>query len=899
LIGQRLGSYEITAKLGEGGMGEVYRATDTKLKRQVAIKVLPAALTADQERLARFEREAQVLAQLHHPNIASIFGLEESEGQRGLVMELVEGPTLAERLEHGSLPVHESLLLARQVAEALEEAHEKGIVHRDLKPQNIKASIEGKVKVLDFGLAKAMDPVGPAASAADLARSPTLMQSPTLTAVHGTQMGVILGTAAYMAPEQAKGLAVDKRADIWAFGVVLYEMLTGARLFSGDSVTDTLADVLRREIDFAALPPETPAAIRRLLRRCLERNPKNRLHDIADARIVLSEAQSVAGPDSEVRPERAAPAGRRAGSGWLAWSIAAGALVAAVLALLSARRPAAPAHAGQVLRTTVLAPPTLRTEPIAGSYALAPDGSAVVVVAPDEAGRPVLWVRELGDPSPRPLTGTEGARLFPFWSHDGREVAYFSDEGLRRVPRGGGASRPICPASEGRGGAWAPDGTILFAPDPYSPLMRVAAAGGTPAAATTLDRDAGELSHRFPTFLPDGRRFLFAVEAGLEGARFRVEAGTLDRLDDRRVLTRSSTAARFAPPRHLVFSREQASLVQELDLDALELVGEPRLLAEHPETATHVLGTPLVELSRTGEMLYAPLDDRPTEFAVLDGEGRSTGPALRQSGQYTLGALARDGRFAALRAEGSGASLWVIDPARASATRLSASGRAHNGAAWSADGREVATFLTSEKRSALVWIEAESGRERELLETGKRWILPVDSTRDGRYLLAAETTASQRRNLVYVRLDGQPAIVPYLESPAEEALGAFSPDGSWLAYSSDVSGRLEAYVDRFPKPAGARRVPLAGTVVGVAWPTAEELIVGVEDGGRVELYAHRVTTAPDLRIGAPRRLLELAADLRGLVAGDDGRFVIARPAGSRPPALTLVQGWARDLEAAR
>jgi serine/threonine-protein kinase len=289
--GSRLGPYEITAKLGEGGMGEVYRATDTKLEREVAVKVLPAAFTEDEERLSRFEREAKLLAQLQHPNIASIYGLEESDGISALVMELVEGPTLAERLESGSLPLDESLSLARQIAEALEAAHEKGIVHRDLKPQNIKASIEGKVKVLDFGLAKAMDPALGSSAAADLARSPTLMNSPTLTAA-GTQLGLILGTAAYMAPEQARGGAVDKRADIWAFGVVLYEMLSGRAVFLSDTVPDTLAAVLTREIDFAALPAATPPAIRRLLRRCLERKPARRLRDIGDARLVIDEVLS-------------------------------------------------------------------------------------------------------------------------------------------------------------------------------------------------------------------------------------------------------------------------------------------------------------------------------------------------------------------------------------------------------------------------------------------------------------------------------------------------------------------------------------------------------------------------------------------------------------------------------
>ena len=323
MIGTRLGSYEVTGRLGEGGMGEVFRATDSKLKREVAIKVLPAAFTEDPERLARFEREAQLLAQLHHPNIASIFGLEESGGVRALVMELVEGPTLAERLAAGPLPLEESLAIARQIAEALEEAHEKGIVHRDLKPQNVKAPVDGKVKVLDFGLAKAMDPPGSSA-AADLGHSPTLMNSPTMTAAQGTRMGVILGTAAYMSPEQARGGAVDKRADIWAFGVVLFEMLSGRSLFAADTVSDTLAGVLKTEVDFASLPESTPPALRQLLRRCLERSPKNRLHDVADARLVLDDL--IAGRGDGAGTASAGPATTAPGRRWTTvalWSVAA------------------------------------------------------------------------------------------------------------------------------------------------------------------------------------------------------------------------------------------------------------------------------------------------------------------------------------------------------------------------------------------------------------------------------------------------------------------------------------------------------------------------------------------------------------------------------------------------
>ncbi len=460
MIGNRLGPYEITAKLGEGGMGEVYRATDTKLDREVAIKVLPAAFIEDRERLARFEREAKLLAQLNHPNIAQIYGLETSGATHALVMELVPGPTLAERLESGPLAFTESLSFALQIALALEEAHEKGIIHRDLKPQNIKASGEGKAKVLDFGLAKAMDSAaGSVASAADLARSPTLMHSPTLTAAHGTQLGMILGTAAYMAPEQARGAAVDKRADIWAFGVVLYEMLTGASLFAADTVSDTLAGVLRAEIDLAKLPEATPPAIRQLLRRCLERNPKNRLRDIGDARIVLEEATRGGGEvAATVRFPAATPGGARsARAGWLA--AAALAVIAGVAGVVAWQ-----------LVTAVPAPPRFTKLTFAPQFIsnarFTPDGRSVVVSAARDGALSELFIRRPEDAQPVPL-GKPGVQLLDVSSKgelalltQARYQSHRTYKGtLARMALADAAPREVL--EDVTAAAWSPDGTEL------------------------------------------------------------------------------------------------------------------------------------------------------------------------------------------------------------------------------------------------------------------------------------------------------------------------------------------------------------------------------------------------------------------------------------------------------
>jgi len=456
LIGSQLGPYEITAKLGEGGMGEVWRARDTKLERDVAIKVLPAAFVEDHERLQRFEREAKLLAQLHHPNIASIFGMEESDGTKALVMELVEGPTLAERLESGSLPLDESLLLARQIAEALEEAHEKGIIHRDLKPQNIKASVQGKVKVLDFGLAKAMDPMGGASGAASASQ---LAASPTLT-LGATQMGVVLGTAAYMSPEQAKGFAVDKRADIWAFGVVFFEMLTGQRLFEGDSVPETLAGVLKNSIDLDALPTEVPAAIRRLLRRCLERNPKNRLHDIADGRLVIDDL--IAGRAESPAPVAVAPVPKLSRGTRLA---ALGALAVAVAAgFLAGRGSSMPAAKGATSSST-LEVRKLTFQPGEEMFpALSPDGKSLFYAANREGARDWdIYFVPIGGRRPIDLTADSTVDdWYPAVSPDGATIAFRSERdggGIYLMGTTGESPRRLVDGCFDP--AWSPDGARI------------------------------------------------------------------------------------------------------------------------------------------------------------------------------------------------------------------------------------------------------------------------------------------------------------------------------------------------------------------------------------------------------------------------------------------------------
>ena len=609
VIGSRLGPYEVTAKLGEGGMGEVWRATDSRLRREVAVKVLPAAFTADRERLARFEREAQTLAALNHPNIAAIYGLEESNGTRALVMELVEGEDLSTRIAHGPLPVAEALAIARQIAEALEAAHEQGIVHRDLKPANVKVRADGTVKVLDFGLAKAMEPAAGAGARAELAHSPTLTS-------HGTQLGVILGTAAYMAPEQARGGAVDKRADLWAFGVVLFEMLTGRSLFAGETVSDTLAGVLKTDVDLAALPAATPRAVRELLRRCLERNPRNRLRDAGDARLVLDDALAGRRDGVEAPPVAAAPAAHRLGR-WLPWAIAA---IASAIAIAAVVRPprAAPASPPSAIRFHLQPLESVSPTRRGSFFTLSPDGRVLAVTA-DGA----LWVRPLDAVEPRRIEGAEDA-TYPFWSPDGAWIGFFSGGQLRRVARDGGPAQRLCDAPEGRGAAWSPEGVIVFSPHLGARgLWRVSGQGGQPVQVTSLPENAANHAHRYPQFLPDGR-FLY-MHLGPDPAVAGIWAASLEGGRPVRVLDGVDQAV-YAPSAsdpsrgHLLYRREKTLLAQPFDLATLRATGEAQPVAQNVGTAANT-GAGAFAVSATGVLAFTSDLDGNGELVWVDRAG--------------------------------------------------------------------------------------------------------------------------------------------------------------------------------------------------------------------------------------------------------------------------------------
>jgi serine/threonine-protein kinase len=873
MIGTRLGSYEITAKLGEGGMGEVYRATDTQLERQVAIKVLPAAFTQDDARLDRFAREAKLLAQLHHPHIASIFGLENADGVRALVMELVEGPTLAESLGSGPLPIEEALPIARQIAEALEAAHEKGIVHRDLKPQNIKLTPDGRVKVLDFGLAKAMDPGGVSGTASPMA-SPTMMNSPTMTAAMGTQLGVILGTAAYMAPEQARGQAVDKRADIWAFGVVLYEMLTGARLFAAETVSDTLAGVLKTEIDLDRLPEQTPPAIRRLLRRCLERHPKNRLHDIADARIVIQDVLTGQGDDGAALPLPTSEARSRTTPRLVAAALTALAVGGAGGWLL--RRPAEVAPLlGSRWALAIPEAMTLSREDFP-QVAISRDGSLQIVVVADETLTPRLLLRRSDEFEPRILPETERA-VAPFLSPDGAWVGFFRDNAMLKMPIVGGPATRLADATPGtRGASWSSDGFIYFSPNATTPISRVSENGGHVEPVTELDLARNERTHRWPEVLPGNHAVLFTCDTQASTEYYddaRIEAV---RVSDgvRRVLVEGSSQARYAPSGHLVFARGGSLYAVRFDADSLEVNGSP---VEVAQGVTTFVGSGAVQfaLAQSGASLWAPgAAVAGYQTVWVDREGIESPAPIPPAPYYEL-ALSPDGRKVALvGGQGGVSDLWVADLERGALTRLTFGGVVTN-PLWTPDGTRVAygTFTRNSGEDVwqIVWKRADGSREAETLISDDQVLIPNAFTPDGRTLLYdRQNVAASEGDIWTLPLDGgQPQ--PLLAGPFVESEGVVSPDGRWLAYVSNEGGPNGVYVRPFPAGEGRWQISVPNGVEPRFSHDGREILYRAA----VDLYRVPIDTSTGFSAGRPTLLFG------GVAAGTGIHSYSPAPDGSR------------------
>jgi Tol biopolymer transport system component len=868
--GTRIGPYEIQSLLGTGGMGEVYRAREAKLNRDVALKILPGGVAVDHDRLARFRREAQLLAALSHPNIGQIYGFEDDGAVPALVLELVEGPTLADRIVEGPLEIVEALRIAVPIALALESAHHQSIIHRDLKPANVKVREDGTVKVLDFGLAKALDPAS--ASTVEAANSPTLTN-------RATALGVILGTAAYMSPEQAKGKPVDSRADVWAFGVVLYEMLTGRRPFVGEGVSDTLAEVLKSDPDWHALPAATPPPIRRLLRRCLERDPKRRLQDIADARLEIEDVlASPAEAATGAPPDR-----RRRERAW--WLTAIGATAAASAALAILLRPHTVPDVFES-RLHIVAPG------VSLVFAIAPDDQSVAYWA-TVGGKTQLWLRPLASEVAQPLPGTDGGGGPIAWAADGRSLLYAAGTTLKEVSIDGGAAHVLPVQVGGFGLTRNADGVLLFAPANAAPIARVSVRGGAAVPATRLD--SPQVGHRWPHFLPDGRHFLFLASGprGVQG----IYLGTLDTLDSHRLVD-ADTAAVFAPPNFVVFGRQDTLYAQRLNLRTFAMEGEPERLADGLMQNRTVFGSASLAASLTGTVAYRQLVvpthqlvwfDRTGEVVSQVGgvDASETDPSLR---------LSPDERTIILgRRQNGNMDLWTIANAPHGALqRFTSDPTVELGPVWSPDGTQIA-FQASRKGGGFYDLYRRpvgGGAESILLESDDNKTMG-DWSADNRYWLFVRQGREQTPRDIWampVTGDGKPFAVT--SSPYDEFSPRFSPDSRWIVYQSNAAGTADIYVRRFPGPGREWRISSGG---GTApkWRGDGGEIFYAGRNNKLMAVTIRLPAAGDaLEHDTPVPLFDLPRPGIFVPSRDGKKFLVRQFVEDVPVTpITLIQNW--------
>ena len=877
--GTRLGPYEIVGPLGAGGMGEVYLARDSRLGREVAIKALPDALATDPERLARFEREAKVLASLNHSGVGAIYGLEEDGSHRYLVLEYVQGETLADRLKRGAIPLDEALPLAKQIAEALETAHEKGIVHRDLKPANVMVTDEGRAKVLDFGLARSAESVSFDPDSPTLA-SPA--HSPTIA-------GVIMGTAGYMSPEQARGKIVDKRSDIFSFGCVVFEMLTGNGPFGGETVTDALGAVLHREPEWSELPAGTPPALKQLLMRCLVKDKNNRLRDIGDARIELESAiADPAGPALTAGAPAAAPrkAGIREG---VAWLLVASLAIAAGLSWRMTGRALVP----ETVRLSLAAPAGMNLVQGAGNISISPDGRAIVFVGSDASGQGGLFVRKLSEATPRPLAGTTGA-TYPFWSPDSKDIAFFADGKLKRIPAAGGDVDVICAASDGRGGTWGTGGAIVFAPTVASCLMAVEPRGGEPRPVTVLDAATHEVTHRFPNFLPDGQHFLFLASGDANDSENDITVGSIASTK-RTPLLKTARAPIYAEPGYLIFASGERIAAQRFDPKSLRLTGDPVKFSDSVPTIVNS-GDRVASASANGFLVIGTPAQPNRRLAWFNRRGDLEGTISPPPGELSRLRISPDGTRVAIacRASENSVDLWLVDVKQGASTRLTFGPGTNDRPVWSPDGKRLAYQSNRNGSFDLFTRQASGGgADSTVFASPTKWKEPLSWSPDGRWIAFSAIEKETGGDLMLAAADGSGKVATYLKTPATEWFPSISPDGRWLAYSSNESGRFEIYVQSFPSPGAKYQVTTAGGTVPRWVPTGRELFYVTIEGA---LAAVPVVPGETLEFGTSQVLMPLAnGEIFDISA--DGQHILApaQDASAAAQSPTIVLNWAEGL----
>ena len=888
MIGKTLSHYKVLEKIGQGGMGEVYRAEDTNLSREVAIKVLPEQFTKDPQRLARFEREAKLLASLNHPNIAAIYGFEEADDVRFLAMELVPGETLQERVAKGPLPVEEALEVCRQIAEGVEAAHEKGVIHRDLKPANVKVTPEGKVKILDFGLAKAFEEETPVT---DISQSPTLTEEMT-------RAGVILGTAAYMSPEQAKGEAVDKRADIFAFGCVLYELLTAKRTFDGKTITETLGAIIHKEPDWNALPNTTPWRIRDLLRRCLQKAVHDRLDGIANVRIEIKMAVE---EPTTVSPTGAASAVQ---PGQQRWGMTVGLVVLAVvvtgLVFWLLIQPSSPE---QRLNKFVITPSATAPLRSTGSneLAISPDGRHFIYTATGAGGNQ-LYLRSLDDFVDRPIPGTEGVIGSPFFSPDGESVGFFTPGSLKKVSLAGGSPITLCAAiNPAQGGSWSPEGTIVFTAGgeavPF--LYRVSAAGGEREILATSDPDKGESGYNTPHLLPDGKGVLASLF--LPPGDYRIDVVSLD-TGERKIILEHAKDAMYVETGHLIYEQAGTGNLMAVlfDLTSLEVTGDPVPVVQG--VRGNLPGYVDYAVSDNGTLVYVPGTstggvDR--ALVWVDREG-AVEPLGAPPGSYRDPRLSPDGRRLAVRNGVENPDIWVYDMGRQTLSRLTFAPEADETPVWTPDGKWVTFAGDRDGVRNLLRRVADGSEEEEQLVTLQGHAHANSWSPDGQVLVfgMGQQSASEGIWLLPLEEDRKPTL--FLKTPGNVFASRLSPDGHWIAYASDESGRPEIYVQPFPGLGGKWQISTDGGGHAVWARNGRELFYRNGD----KLMVVEVTTEPTFAPGSPKALFEGQFYTSGDgntnydVAPDGQRFVMIKDSAEQQESgqINVVLNWFEELK---
>jgi eukaryotic-like serine/threonine-protein kinase len=908
--GSRLGPYEILAPLGSGGMGEVYRARDTKLNRTVALKVLPSEFALDADRLARFKREAQVLASLDHPNIAAIYGIEDSEGVHALVLQLVEGPTLADRIAEGPIPIDEALPIARQIAEALEAAHDQGIVHRDLKPANIKVTAEGTVKVLDFGLAKLLD-AETAPSSQIRGYSPGLTNSPTITTPAMTMAGVILGTAAYMSPEQAKGKPADKRTDIWAFGCVLFEMLTGKRAFEGEDVSDTLATVLKGEPDWSALPRDIPDRIVALIKRCVTKDPRGRVADVAAPLYVLSESGSGPSVTQSPRDARASSRSFMVGGGV---GLMTGILLTALAAWTMLHRP--DTQPPRVTRFSITPAPSLPLLIQNQDLAISPDGTHIVYQAGTGPGQ--LMLRALGDLEPRALADSVGGRQ-PFFSPDGLWVGFFGAQVLKKVSIASGPSITICDLTSGgplRGGSWGPDGTIVFSS--AAGLMSVSQGGGKPKALTNAG--PGE-QHVFPFILPNGRAVLFTIRRPAQAEGMQVAVLDLS-TSQTKVLIQAGSSAQYVDMGHVVYAAAGTLSAVPFDTARLSVVGDARTIVEHVTTAG--AGATDFAVARQGTLVYVPEAPAPVRSLVwVDRQGHEE-PINAPPRVYATARFSPDGRRVALGLSNDNRDrrgIWIWDLARETLSPVTQDARGQ-APVWTPDGRRI--VFESQRGTGVAGLYAQAadgtGNAEQLKVNTGTPLLPTSVSRTGELFFTQvgrgglsigvlTVGAGEARTLIEARQLSTPL------SSAGLTSAEISPDGRWLAYQSSESSRIgpssssetsDIYVRPYPDVDSAKWPISSGGGSRPAWARNGRELFYLDATGRLTTVSVQ-TNGATFSAGKPAVLFDTryfaqATGGRSYDVSPDGRrfLMIKEPStvDNRAPSasIVVVENWMDELK---